>query len=61
MTPVTGEENWWILGVHIHYPAWFLRLQKNYGKIHPFLIGKPWENHGKMVIYMERSTHFLAG
>jgi len=22
----------------------------------PFLIAKPWENHGKMVIYMERST-----
>jgi len=25
-------------------------------QISPFLIGKPWENHGKMVIYMERST-----
>jgi hypothetical protein len=21
-------------------------------------MGKPWENHGKMVIYMERSTMF---
>ena len=26
--------------------------------IHPFFMGKPWENHGKMVVYMERSTHF---
>ena len=27
-------------------------LTKNYGKWQ-FLTGKPWENHGKMVIYME--------
>jgi|OrbCmetagenome_4_1107370.scaffolds.fasta_scaffold337657_1 hypothetical protein len=25
----------------------------------PFFMGKPWENHGKMVIYMERSTMLL--
>ena len=24
-------------------------------------MGKPWENHGKMVIYMERSTICLMG
>ena len=30
---------------------------KNDGKS-PCLTGKPWENHGNMVIYMERSTIF---
>jgi hypothetical protein len=32
-------------------------MEKNDGKS-PFLMGKPWENHGKMLIYMERSTIF---
>jgi hypothetical protein len=27
----------------------------------PFLMGKPWENHWEMVIYMERSTMLLKG
>ena len=31
-------------------------LTKNYGKS-PFLMGKPWENHGKMMIYMD-NHHF---
>ena len=33
---------------------------KSYGTW-PFLMVNPWENHGKMVIYMERSTMLLMG